>query len=423
MDDTTEHVRDYRELIESEGRLRAFVDHGPVLAFMKDDQLRYIYVNPTFERTFQIRLADIRGKADVDWLPPSVAGTVRGNDLKVLESGDVVETIESAPTPDGAMRDWMVVKFPFAQPDGRRFVGGVAVDITALRHTQAQLVESERRYRQLVESAQGLICTHDLEGRLLSVNPAALAALGYSLEEVIGTNLRNHLSAEGQLYFDRYLELIGHRGSDSGLMYVLAKSGVELAWQYHNVKVVEPGQAPYVLGHAQDVTELRDAQVRMQYLAMTDELTGLPNRRGFFANAAQALREAEQHHRAVAVVYVDIDGLKQINDDHGHETGSSLIAGAASVLKNTFRAADVVARMGGDEFVVLAAVSRADAAIVTGRMNRHLDGYNASSGLSCRLSLSVGMALVDAVESTTLEELVRHADASMYERKRLKRAE
>lgn len=414
-------ARDYQELLESEGRLRAFMDYGPALAFMKDDQFRYVYMNPIMERTFQVALADIQGKADFDWLPESTARTVRENDLKVLESGQAVETFETVATPDGTLRHWMVVKFPFTQPDGRRFVGGVALDVTTLRQVQTQLAESERQYRHLVESAQGLICTHDMDGRILTANRAACQLLDYPAEELLGTNLRDLLNEGARAHLHRYLERIDHRGTDAGLMFIQAKDGREMVWQYHNIKVTEPGHAPFVLAHAQDVTDLRDAHERMKHLAMTDELTGLHNRRGFFAHAARALRDASRHGRPVAAVYVDIDGLKQVNDRFGHERGSDMIVSAADVLKNTFRAADIVARLGGDEFAVLAAISPNDAAVITGRLNRHVAVFNARSGFPCALSLSTGIAYLEVGSATTLEELVGQADAVMYEQKRLKR--
>jgi diguanylate cyclase (GGDEF)-like protein/PAS domain S-box-containing protein len=260
-----------------------------------------------------------------------------------------------------------------------------------------------------------------MEGTLLSVNPAALQLLGYSAAEVIGHSLRDLLSASRREQFHRYLERINHGGSDSGLMFVKAKNGQERTWQYHNVKVTEADQPPYVLGHAQDVTELREAQEDLKTLSLTDELTGLYNRRGFFATAARMLRAAPRPEQEFTVVYVDIDGLKAVNDTYGHEAGSALIAGAADVLKNTFRAADVVARMGGDEFVIIAAISRAGAGVITDRLEIHLSTFNARSGFPYKLSLSVGMAHFDPGSPATLEDVVRQADQAMYEQKRNKR--
>jgi PAS domain S-box-containing protein len=267
-------VSDYEELKDSEERLQAFMNHSPILAFMKDDEGRYVYVNPKMESTFRISLDEIRGKADFDWLPDDVARTVRENDRRVLSTGETVESLESVGTPEG-IRHWMVVKFPFNKPDGRVFVGGVAVDVTTLHVTRESLSNSERRYRHLVESSQGLICTHDVEGRLLSVNPAALRVLGYSVDEIVGRDMRELLPPPVRPEFEQYLERINTKRTDTGLMLIMGKDGAEHVWQYHNVKITEPGEAAYVLGHAQDVTELRIAQEQLRRLSLTDELTGV----------------------------------------------------------------------------------------------------------------------------------------------------
>jgi diguanylate cyclase (GGDEF)-like protein/PAS domain S-box-containing protein len=416
-------VRDYQDLKDSEERLQAFMDHSPVLAFMKDDEGRYVYLNPKMESTFHVALEDVRGKADFDWLPEDVAQTVRENDRLVLSTRQVVETLESLVTPDG-VRQWMVVKFPFVKPDGRVFVGGVAVDVTTLHITRERLAESESRYRHLVDSSQGLICTHDLQGRLLSVNPAALALLGYMADELIGRNMRELLPASAVEEFDRYLQRMNTQLTDTGLMQIAGKDGAEHVWQYHNVKITESGEAPYVLGHAQDVTELRAAQEQLRKLSLTDELTGVRNRRGFFTLAPQLLQKvvASGSPTEFSVVYVDVDGLKRVNDAYGHDAGSEVIVAAADVLTNTFRAADIVARLGGDEFVVLAAVPRASQDLIFERMQHHQDVFNARSGRPYTLTLSIGIASLDAGGNQALEEAVKRADTAMYLHKRSKAA-
>ena len=164
-----------------------------------------------------------------------------------------------------------------------------------------------------------------MEGRLLSVNQAALTLTGLASEQVIGRNLRDLLSPPSRDVFALYLERMQHVGTDAGMMFLRASSGRELAWKYRNIRVDEPGSASYVLGHAQDVTELHDAEEQLRQLAMTDDLTGLLNRRGFLANGSRSLHDAVRHGRSAAVFYVDIDGLKGINDQHGHDAGSSLI--------------------------------------------------------------------------------------------------
>jgi diguanylate cyclase (GGDEF)-like protein/PAS domain S-box-containing protein len=319
---------------------------------------------------------------------------------------------------DGSEQYWKIARFPFSGPAGARFVGGIAVNVTDLQQAQVQLAESERRYRHLVESGQGLICTHDMQGRLLTVNQAALTLTGYTAEQVIGRNLREVLSPNSRQVFSLYLERMEHAGSDDGMMYVQAAGGRQLSWKYRNVRIDEPGKPSYVLGHAQDVTELREAEQHLRQLAMTDDLTSLLNRRGFLAHGSRVMRDAVEHGRGVAVFYMDIDGLKAINDDHGHDAGSTLLIAAAEALKNSFRAADILARIGGDEFVALVIVPPDDVATINHRLKWHVDKFNTSSALPYSLSMSIGVSRLGRETGTTLEGLVKEADAAMYRQKR-----
>jgi diguanylate cyclase (GGDEF)-like protein len=118
------------------------------------------------------------------------------------------------------------------------------------------------------------------------------------------------------------------------------------------------------------------------------------------------------------VFYVDIDGLKAINDQHGHNAGSAMIVAAADSLKNSFRAADLLARIGGDEFVALVIVPPDDVATITNRLKWHLDKFNAGTGHPYRLAMSVGVAHFDTGGTNSLEALIAAADAEMYRQKR-----
>jgi diguanylate cyclase (GGDEF)-like protein/PAS domain S-box-containing protein len=398
--------------------LRSFLDRGPIVAFIKDDGGHYVYVNPAMEQLFGVLASDVQGREAGGWMPEHLATIIREHDPQVLMMGLPLEMIASVPRPDGAARYWKIVRFPFADPGGTRFIGGVAVDVTDLQQAQAQLAESERRYRHLVENGQGLICTHDMQGRLLTVNQAALTLTGYTAEQMLGRDIRDVLSPISREVFSLYLERMEHVGSDDGMMYVQSAGGRELAWKYRNVRIDEPGKPSYVLGHAQDVTELREAEQHLRQLAMTDDLTGLLNRRGFLVNGSRILQDAVAHGKSAAVFYVDIDGLKAINDDHGHDAGSTLIVAAAEAMKNSFRAADVLARMGGDEFVALVIVPPDDVATITNRLRWHVDKFNAGSDLPYSLSMSIGVSRLDRTGIPTLEGLVNEADTAMYRHKR-----
>jgi two-component system, sensor histidine kinase and response regulator len=128
-----------------------------------------------------------------------------------------------------------------------------------LVQVEQALRESEKRYRDVVENSLGLICTHDLQGRLLMVNPAVARSLGYQSDDIVGNNLRDFLAPSVKKYFDKYLEDIRNHKVTSGLIVLLRRDGQERIWQYHNLRQ-DVGETPYVLGHAQDITEQKQAE-------------------------------------------------------------------------------------------------------------------------------------------------------------------
>jgi PAS domain S-box-containing protein len=131
---------------------------------------------------------------------------------------------------------------------------------TQVQQRTRDLRESERRYRELVDSSRGLICTHDLDGTLLSVNPAAARLLGYTPDEIVGRSLRELLDPSVRDQFPQYLERMRQAPTDEGLMRVVTRLGETRLWTYSNVRYEEPGRPPYVLGHAQDITALKHAE-------------------------------------------------------------------------------------------------------------------------------------------------------------------
>ncbi|MBI4584681.1 MAG: PAS domain S-box protein [Planctomycetes bacterium] len=130
-----------KALQESQARFKAFMDNSPTVAFMKDQEWRYVYANKQFERVFQIDPEGWLMKTDLDFWPEEIARRLRENDEQVLSSGRVCEFQETVPTPDGAPHDWLVFKFPWQDPSGRKFLGGVAIDITERSRMQKALVE------------------------------------------------------------------------------------------------------------------------------------------------------------------------------------------------------------------------------------------------------------------------------------------
>ena len=156
---------------------------------------------------------------------------------------------------------------------------GIALDVSDQRHAEATLRESEDRYRQLVENSPGMICTHDLDGVVMSINPAAAERVGYPPGEIVGHTLAEFLAPEHQAEFPEYLRRLREQAADEGLMLIRTRSGERRVLAYHNTLVLTAEGQPYVLGHAQDVTDR--------------------------VHAERALRESEQRFKDFAEVAAD----------------------------------------------------------------------------------------------------------------------
>ncbi|MEH2063854.1 MAG: sensor domain-containing diguanylate cyclase [Nostoc sp.] len=154
--------------------------------------------------------------------------------------------------------------------------------------------------------------------------------------------------------------------------------------------------------------------------SLTDELTGLHNRRGFFLMAEQQLKIAHRMKTLSWVIFIDLDGLKQINDTLGHDMGDALIVDAARLLKQSFRNSDIVARLGGDEFIVFVSSYFKDADSIQGHLQANITNFNQQQNRSYELSMSMGIERCSPESNMSLEQLIARSDELMYAHKRLK---
>ncbi len=287
------------------------------------------------------------------------------------------------------------------------------------------LVEKEQRFRELFENGQSMISIHNLEGVLQTVNPAALQSLGYDQSEMVGHNLVEFLAEDFRQHFPNYLRQIANDGLAEGSFPLLTKTAERVVWRYHSIVISEPNREPYVLGNAQDITKLAEAQRQLKDLSQTDELTGLCNRRSFQILAEQQIK-LEKHTgtaRGLNLMFADLDGLKQINDQYGHEAGSAAIKSFADVLRSVLRSADLVARWGGDEFVMLTIGSRDESAkMIIDRIHAKIKEHNSQSTAPYDLACSIGIAPVLGNGGKSFELLIAEADEAMYQEKRRRKA-
>jgi diguanylate cyclase (GGDEF)-like protein len=171
------------------------------------------------------------------------------------------------------------------------------------------------------------------------------------------------------------------------------------------------------VSHAEELKQMDAAVSEMRLLSLTDVLTGLYNRRGFFLQAEQIYKLARRKRTRSAVIFADIDGLKRVNDQLGHEAGDAMIRDAALVFRQSFRHADVVARLGGDEFVAYT-LDDERPEVILARIEANLGAFNLMQERPYCVSISAGVVLVDSTSDHTLSHYVLLADEQMYAQKR-----
>jgi len=187
-----------------------------------------------------------------------------------------------------------------------------------------------------------------------------------------------------------------------------------------SISVYSP-QKGYFVAVFDDITEEKRLKEKLHTMSLTDELTGIYNRRGFITLSEQQLKIAERTKKDMLLFFFNLDKMKQINDILSHQEGDNALIDVASILKGIFRESDIVGRIGGDEFATLA-INTADGTrdILMNRLNNTLDNYNKSEARNYQLSLSIGIAHYNPETRSTLDELMARADTLMYEDKRKK---
>jgi diguanylate cyclase (GGDEF)-like protein/PAS domain S-box-containing protein len=321
-----------------------------------------------------------------------------------------------------AVRVWVVGAFVASM------IGAIAIVLIAqLLHQRSlrALFESEERFRMLAATATDLLRIHDPSGRALWASPSSERWLGYTPAELLAMPPMIEFSHPDDLASMRAtLAAIQKPGAvPSTLNYRLrTKAGVYRWFETHTVPVQDrAGKLVRFYTSARDITERMEAEKKLERIAVTDELTGLLNRRGFMMMAGQHHRVALRKQTGLAVVFADLDGLKVINDTQGHEIGDHAICEFAEMLRRTFRESDVVARLGGDEFAALVHdVDRAQLDAALDRVRAAVD--HSAVGRPYQFSVSLGVALLDPAASRPLEELLAEADHDMYSHKRARRA-
>lgn len=300
-------------------------------------------------------------------------------------------------------------------PDGEQLVLSVVENIAEQR-------EAEERIRLMASvfqySGEAILIT-DKHNRIIEVNPAFERMTGYQPEEVMGRNPK--LLSSGRTTLNEYRDMwatINEQGHWQGELWDRHKDGhVYPKWITISTIRDNGGQVTHYIANFTDITEHKAAQERIQYIAHHDALTGLPNRLSLHSRLEQVLFSARRDLSRLAVMFIDLDRFKVINDTLGHHVGDDLLVEVAQRLKESVRESDIVSRLGGDEFViVLTDVEVEDIAVVASKVLRNLSQAYSLEAAELHSTPSIGIAVYPE-DGATAEALMKNADTAMYHAK------
>jgi len=579
LTDITERKRMEDTLRESEAFSQAILNNSPIGISVRSRSGRLLSANEAWKRIWAMPDSEVaedaahqrsalKFDASDDYL-----GAYQADVRRVYEQGGYLHLpeLKTIHTHPGAA-EWVAQHF-YAIQNATGQVDRVVIlteDITERKRAEIALRESEENYRDLVDHSLDLICTHDLDGILLSANPAAIKLSGFSEKELLGRNLREFLVPATRGEFDAYLKEIHSKGAASGLMLVRIKSGECRLWEYSNTLRTQGVASPIVRGAARDITErkraeaalresewrnkivsdlitdyifvvdvgpggilklrwvsdsmlrvtgrsiedaadsnmwgqiihpddakrfqgfvnrilatarageiecrsfykdnkerwirifaqpqcdeenvvttivgavqditarkqaedelrlakesaevanraLQQALEREMTLSRTDSLTGVFNRRYFFEFVHHEFEAAKRYQRPLSIVMFDLDNFKPFNDTHGHQAGDEILKCVAEVTHRQLRGADILARYGGDEFVILLSNSNArEAATVAERIRESIAAYLMETK-DCQANITISMGIAECRNDTdTVDRLIQHADKALYNAK------
>jgi diguanylate cyclase (GGDEF)-like protein len=232
---------------------------------------------------------------------------------------------------------------------------------------------------------------------------------------------RNWLEAFARIARSHDLEVLGGHDLVRSIEYQTGPDGRARFWQVTRFPFHNGSGQRFVGGLAHDATERVHQDEEVRRLAITDQLTGLLNRRGFFMLAEPELQRARRRGASCALVFIDLDGLKRVNDRLGHQSGDAILQLAALILKKVFRETDIVARIGGDEFAAFATDTKGDIDAIQRRLDAAVQSLASNQILKAQLGFSIGLLDCEPSDTQTLDVLLAEADEKMYDNKRSKR--
>jgi diguanylate cyclase (GGDEF)-like protein/PAS domain S-box-containing protein len=412
----TSIVKPYNELSKSRYLLSTIIEAIPMRVFWKDKNLRYLGCNSQFANDAGLNSPDEIINKDDNELPWSeLAVSYQLDDKFVMNTGKAkLNYEESQFTPTGETIIVRTSKNPIQDEDnGVIGMVGIYEDITDWSLAQEKLKLAASVF---VNARENIIIT-DTEGIIIDVNDTFTTTTGYSYEEAIGQNPRVLKSGRQspEFYVDMWQALMTY-GHWYGELWNRRKNG-EVYAEMKTITAVHDknGVITHYVSLGSDITPMKEYQHQIEHIAHYDVLTDLPNRVLLADRLRQAMLQCKRHEQSLAVVFLDLDGFKLINDAHGHDIGDELLIALSLLMKEALREGDSLARIGGDEFVAVLTdlTSVEDCEPVLDRLLLAAAAPVKVSDLVLKVSASIGVTLYPQ-DNVDADQLMRHADQAMY---------
>jgi diguanylate cyclase (GGDEF)-like protein/PAS domain S-box-containing protein len=421
----SEISRDLSESKESEARYRGLLEAAPDAMVVVDQDGEIVLLNVQAEKQFGYRRDELVGQKVKNIIPEGFAerliadGTRSAAEALAQEIGTGIEL--TGRRKDGSEFPIEIMLSPLESAEGVLVTAAIR-DISVRKAAEKHLAQMESRYRGLLEAAPDAMVVVNQDGEIVLLNVQAEKQFGYRRDELVGQKVKN-IIPEG---FAERLIADGTRSAAEALAQEIG-TGIELTGRRKDgsefpieimLSPLKGAESVLVTAAIRNITTRKKAEALMIHSSEHDFLTGLPNRMLLSDRVNQAIRMAIRHKRKVAVLFLDLDGFKHINDSLGHPTGDKLLQSVGKRLVDCVRGSDTVSRQGGDEFVVLLSEEEdsEDASITAKRMQRAVAEAHFIDQHDLHVTCSVGVSVYPD-DGLNAETLIKNADTAMYQAK------
>jgi diguanylate cyclase (GGDEF)-like protein/PAS domain S-box-containing protein len=421
--DITELKRTGRTLDQQLHFTKELLEVLPNQIFYKGLDDKYLGFNRSWEEFMGKRREDWIGKTPYDLLTPDLAALATMEDREVLQSGKSIASEVVLQDGTGGERQMVKHISSFTSPDGKPLgLIGVLTDITDFKQAKRALEASEGRFQVLTESAMDIVTVLDADGVITYQSPSVRHLLGVDPQQMVGRSQYDFVHEDDvALMRVRFAELVKNGFVDKPFEFrVKASDGSWRVLESMGKSCLDVPAVRGIVVNTRDVTERRAIEARVVHLAYHDALTGLPNRSLMQDRISGAISRSERSTKKFAVMFIDIDNFKNINDSLGHDAGDDLLRRVAHRLSESVRAHDTIARQGGDEFIVLLdeLEGHQGATRVAQKILQSLRSTFKVNGADQHVSGSIGIAVYPD-DGTDASTLLKNADTAMFHSKSL----